>query len=41
MMLASGQTTAREMADVQDELLYAQNSLTAAQIDHTLSRLQC
>jgi outer membrane protein TolC len=39
MMLAAGQTTAREMADTQDEFLAAQNDLTSVLIDHTLARL--
>jgi outer membrane protein TolC len=38
--LASGVYTAREMADVQDELLNAQNALTAVLIDFTLQRLR-
>ena len=40
MMLAAGQTTAREMADVQDELLNAQNSFTSDLVEYTLYRLK-
>lgn len=40
LMLASGQTTAREMANVQDEMLDAQNGLTAVLVDYTLCRLR-
>jgi outer membrane protein TolC len=40
LMLASGQTTAREMANVQDEFLDAQNALTTVLVDYTLYRLR-
>ena len=40
MMLAAGQTTAREMANVQDELLNAQNNLTSDLIGYTMNRLK-
>jgi outer membrane protein TolC len=40
MMLANGLATAREMSQVQDELLAAKNALTAALVAHTIQRLE-